>query len=194
VAGVSNKGEKIAMVEDLCSYSRNTIENDFTDFGGVVSTRSAVDNTTGSGAGVCGYPDVDMQAIIDGSANATNITAGAMTVMTEEQVWQNDIQNWTDQGCYIPDPWGPSIWGRMEGSTSRQSSYDRGLAFFLTVPDLPAALQKANESAVGYVYFNESGSFGEDRKVKGVTNEDLSWFRLDQDHVAHWSMDTLAYD
>jgi hypothetical protein len=194
VSGVSGKGEKIAAVADLCTYTQNEIENEFTDFAGVVSESDAVDNTTDTGAGVCGHPDVDMQAIIDEAADVTSLTNRSMAVMTEDEVWQNDITNWTKQGCYMPDPWGPSIWGRAEGSKSRQPVYENGIAFFINIPELPAELQETNKSAVDYVYFNETGNFGADRKVKGVTNEDLSWFRLDRHHVAHWSMDSLAYN
>lgn len=194
VSGVSDKGEKIAVVQDLCTYSQTTIENEFAQFQGVVSEQPAIDGDDGDSVDACGYTDVGLNAVVDDASGATSTTEGSMTVMTEEEVWQNDIQNWTERGCYVPDPWAPTIWGRMEGRKNLNGSYEEGLSFFLRIPELPAELQEANESAVAYVYFNESGGFGNDRKVKGVTNEDFSWFRLDQDHVAHWSMDALTYD
>lgn len=194
ISGVPDKAEKIAVVQDLCTYSQNDIENEFTQFAGVVSEAPAIDAVNTSSADVCGYDDVSMNAIIDDAGNATQITAESMAVMTEEQVWQNNIQNWTERGCYLPDPWGPTVWGRVEGRKTLNPSFEKGLAFFINVPDLPAELQKANTSAVDYVYFDESRSYGNSRKVKGVTNEDLDWFRLDQDHVGYWSMTALAYN
>ncbi len=194
VSGVTSKDEKIAVVSDLCTYTQSEIENEFTDFAGVVSEAPAVDNTTDTGAGICGNPDVDMNGIIDDAADATSITNSSMTVMTEDEVWQNDIQNWTQNGCYVPDPWGPTMWGRMEGRKQLADSYTEGITFFINIPELPAQLQETNQSAVDYVYFNETGDYGTDQKIKGVTNEDLDWFRLDQDHADHWNMNPLVYE
>ncbi len=190
VTGVADKDEKVVAVADLCSY---TDLSPFTQFRGVVSERPAIDATTpNSRVDVCGQDDVNLDAVIDDAANATHVGNGTMSVMTDTQYWQNNLANWTAEGCYFPDPWAPSFWGRLEGRTDR-AGYSHGPAFLLTVPDLPAGLQATDRSAVASVYF-DPGSHGPVSKVKGVTDQDRDWFRLDQDHIDHWGINALAYD
>lgn len=191
VSGVSNKGEKVAVVNDLCSYADMS---DFSSFAGVVSEEPAIDNTVPNNQlDACGENDVGIPALIDDADGATNITQSAMTVMTEDELWQNNMGNWTANGCYFDDPWAPSFWERIKGKFER-SDYPAGPAFFVTVPDLPQQLQETNTSAIGYVYFGDTASFGEEHKIKGVTNEGRSWFRIDQDHIDHWNLNSLSYD
>lgn len=194
VSGVSDRGEKIAVVDDVCSYSPSTLTNDFTDFAGVVTESEAIDQVNANSVDICGNSSVSMNAVIDGADGATNITNGTMAVMDGYGAWQNNLKAWTEQGCYFKDPWAPWFWDRLEGRLVHGPGVDSGLAFLLTVPDLPSELQKANTSAVGYVYFNESGDYGDTHKIKGVTNEDMSWFRLDQEHIDHWGINALSYD
>lgn len=190
VSGVTNKAEKVVIVDDLCSYSDQSV---FGNFGGVVSEADAIDSkTVNEQVNICGGNNVGMNALIDDAAGATQMPNETMTVMTEDQVWENNIGNRTGKACYFEDPWAPTVWGRMEGRLSNTGG--NGTAFFLTVPDLPDELQDDSKSAVAYVYFNESGDFGATHKIKGVTNEDRSWFRLDQQHVDEWGINALTYD
>lgn len=190
VSGVSNKGDRVAVVQDLCSYSDLS---DFSGFAGVVSEAEAIDDTqANSEVDVCGEDNVALEAVVDGADGALSIANGSTAVMTELEVWQNNLKNRTQEACYFTDPWAPTVWGRMEGRTANSGGY--GTAFLLTVPELPSELEEEGESAVGYVYFNETGDFGDTYNIKGVTNEDLDWFRLDQDHVDEWGINALTYD
>ncbi|MDY6769559.1 MAG: hypothetical protein SVU88_01160 [Candidatus Nanohaloarchaea archaeon] len=141
---------------------------------------------------VCGEDDVDLDAVVDDAAGATSLSNGTMTVLTEDEVWENNLGNRTAAACYFEDPWAPTVWDRLEGRLSNTGG--NGTAFLLTVPDLPLALQEEDRSAVAYVYFNESGDFGATHRIKGVTNEDRDWFRLDQQHIDEWGINALAYD
>lgn len=194
IDSVADRGEKIAVVDDVCSYSPDTLNNDFTDFAGVVTESEAIDQVNANDVDVCGNTSVSMNAMIDGAGGATNIDNGTMAVMDQHGAWQNNMKNWAEEGCYFKDPWAPWFWDRLEGRLTTGPDVEDGLAFFVTIPDLPSELQETNASAVDYVYFNDSDAYGATQKVKGVTNEGLSWFRLDQDHLDHWSINALSYD
>ncbi len=191
VDSVSNPGRKIAIVDDLCSYSDLS---DFSGFEGVVSESDAIDGKDpNNNVDACGETDVNIDALVDDAAGATAVANDSMAVMTEDQVWQNNLKNWTDEACYFSDPTAPTVWGRLEGRLTSAEGRN-GTEFLLTVPDLPAELEESDTSAVTHVYFNDSGDFGDARKIKGVTDQDMSWFRLDQDHVDEWGIGALAHD
>lgn len=191
VASVSDKGDKVAIVDDLCSYSDLS---DFSSFAGVVSESDALDDKDPNNAvDACGEEDVGITALVDDATGALGVENGSMIVMTEGQVWQNNLKNRTDAGCYFSDPWAPTLWGRLEGKMS-SAEQRNGTAFLLTVPDLPAELEESGKSAVTYVYFNDSGDFGDTHKIKGVTNEGMDWFRLDQEHIDEWDINALTFE
>lgn len=194
VTGVDNKDDKVALVEDLCSYPDTAIQDEFTDFAGVVSASPAVNDTNADSVDVCGNDNVALNAIVDDVANATDTVNRSVTVLTEDQVWENRMQPWTETGCYMDDPWGPTIWGRMEGETRLQPEYDTGIAAFILVSELPTELQDMNRSSIGYVYFDEASDYGDTYQVKGVSNEEFDWFRLDADHVDYWNVSALTYE
>ncbi|MCJ7478575.1 MAG: hypothetical protein MUP63_00155 [Candidatus Nanohaloarchaeota archaeon QJJ-7] len=190
VTDIDNTGEKVAVVDDLCSYSDLT---DLSGFAGVVSGSNAIDaKRPNNGIDACGEDDVNLEAVVDDSPGALSAGNDSMIVMTEDEVWQNNLRDRTEEGCYFSDPWAPTVWERMEGRLS--NSGGEGTAFLLTVPDLPNELQEDSKSAVAYVYFNDSSDFGETSRIKGVTNEDLDWFRLDQQHVDEWGINALTYE
>ncbi|MDY6789387.1 MAG: hypothetical protein SVV03_05510 [Candidatus Nanohaloarchaea archaeon] len=196
VSSVSDKPDKVAVVADLCNYSESEIENDFTLFAGVVSEfDDVIDGKDGSRTvDVCGYDNIEMEALIEGATDSTSTDDSTMTVMTDNTFFQNELKNWTESGCYFSDPWAPSIWGRFEGRFSREEQYSDGPAAILDIPELPKQIREVNTSAVGYVYFDDNSDYGADQKIKGVTNEGINWFRLDQDHVDHWGISELTYN
>jgi hypothetical protein len=201
VSSVSNKKNKAALVDDICSYSESEIRDDLTEFSGVATeTDNVLEGKNGQNSvDICDnhgndLDSVRMNALVQDAANATDITNNSVAVLTDDDVWQNNIKNRTESQCYFDDSTAPSIWDRFAGNLTRSDKYKHGQAFFIDIPELPDEIEEVNTSAVDYVYWNESGDYGQDNKIKGVTNEGLNWFRLDQDHVDEWNINALTFN
>lgn len=191
VSSVDGKSEKVAVVDDLCSYDDIT---DFSGFEGVVSEAEAIDGKqSNSKVDACGDDSTGIDALVDGAEGAADsIDQGSTAVLNEEEVWQNELKNWTEESCYFADGSAPTLWERMDGEMSSDGA-ETGTASLISIDELPVELQEQG-SAVDYVYFNDSGEYGDLTKVKGVTNEGLDWFRLDQEHVDDWGINSLTFE
>lgn len=168
---VSNQGEKILAVEDPDSYS-----SDYTDdFEGVVAAQESSNP---------GQVNSDY-ALGTGSLNG--VKGGEGIVIDSGEVWWTGFRLMFDNGCYLESERGPGFLDRLENKLVNDGS--SGLETLIDVSELPSELQKS-DSAVAFVYFNESGSYGSTESIKGVSDE-YTWFRLDGHHVDKWNLDRL---
>lgn len=189
ISGVSSRAGKVLVVDDICAYPDATIRDEFSDFAGVAS--EAAGGISADGSTVCGDADSSgIDAYVGGAAGATAVANGSTAVLTGPEIWQNNMKRELERGCYFADPWGPTVFGRIEGRLTRDASYG-GWGSFLFLPDLPADFTDTSRSAVDHVYFG--GDYGTPRRIKGVTDE-YSWFKLDQDHIDAWNVNSLAYE
>ncbi|MDY6777282.1 MAG: hypothetical protein SVU32_01330 [Candidatus Nanohaloarchaea archaeon] len=179
LTGIDNRSGRILVTEDLCDYPVNDLE----DFSGVVSEQETdPQDICGSGEEIPGY--------VGGINDSATFTNASRLVMTGTEVWTVFIPRQIERRCYFSDPEGPNFYDRLAG---RLTGDRRGIASFLDIPDLPPEVQQMNTSAVDYVYFNESGSYGGVEKIKGVTGR-KEWFRLDRFHVDYWNITALTYE
>ncbi len=171
---VSDKGEKVLVTDDVDNYDVSTSNS----FAGIVS---GDDNDTKAG--------FTTKFIFD-TGSIADIEQNMSLILNEEQVWRSSFRQMFEENCYLETSRGPNVIDRLG---NRMVSPDgRGIATMIEVSELPSSLQEI-ESAVGYVYFNESsGMYGPERSIYGVTSE-YSWFRLDDYHVNLWGVDDLAY-
>ncbi len=179
-SGIGSKSEKILITTHLCPPDKSELD----DFAGVVS------NQTTAGQNVCGSEE-EIPAYIGGISNVSAFNNETRLVMNQNDVWRNSIPDQIDSRCYFEDSTGPNFFDRLNRKVNGTS---HGIASFLNVPNLPPEIQKDDTSAVDYVYFDEGGDYGKTWKIKGVTDQDLSWFRLDDTHVNRWGISDLAYE
>jgi len=172
ISTVSDKSDKMLVVENVDSYQTSEVN----EFEGVVSA----DSSSNTGQYSTSYAF--------GTGSITDIDQNQSIILNNEKVWSSNFRQMFNQGCYVPDEDGPDIFDRMENSLSNDDG--DGLATLIDVSRLPNELRDIN-SAVGYVYFDDSSSYGGLRKIEGVTDH-YSWFRLDQDHVDYWDLEDLA--
>lgn len=171
VSSVSDRADKILVVDDVDSYQASSVN----EFEGVISAEPS----SNSGQYSTNYV-FDTGSIADIGQNMS-------LILNDQQVWRSDFRRMFNQGCYVPDENGPDVFDRMENSLSNDDG--DGLATLIDVSRLPNELRDI-DSAVGYVYFDDSG-YGGLRQIKGVT-DDYTWFRLDQAHVDYWGLGDLA--
>lgn len=172
ISSVSESSEKILVVDNIDEYQSSEANN----FGGIVSsTQSSNTNQYSTN-------------YVFGTGSISEIDGNRSLILNNEEVWRSNFRQMINEGCYVPDEEGPDIFDRMENSVSNDDG--DGIATLIDVSRLPNELRDI-DSVVGYVYFDESGSYGGLRNIKGVTDQ-YSWFRLDQDHVDYWDLDELA--
>ena len=170
VTTVTDEDEKILVVDDIDNYN----PSDVNDFAGRVSVQS--NSTSGFSA-----PYVFETGSLETENNET-------LVIHDGAVWITRFATIFETGCYIPSDEGPDIIDRLENKLVND---DRtGMMTLLDLSELPSDIRR-EDSAIAYVYFNSSGSYGSIQQIAGVTDE-YSWFRLDQDHVDEWSMNELV--
>ena len=168
---VSDKSDKILVVNNVDSYQTSEVNN----FGAVVSDLESSN------------PQTFSTRYVFGASSISDIDNNMSLIIKNENVWRSGFREMFREGCYVPDENGPGFFDRMEGKTYGE---DEGLATLIDISLLPPELQKSG-SSVGYVYFNESGDFGDLNEISGVSDE-YSWFRLDQDHVDYWGIEDLV--
>lgn len=189
VTNVSGRSSKVLVVDDVCAYSDATIQDDLSDFAGVVSAASGA--IAGDGSTICGDANsAGLDAYIGGASGATAIAPSSRAVMNQDQLWQNNVHTALETGCYLDDADGPTVFDRIEGRLSKTGT-GAGWASLVFVPDLPSDFQDASRSAVDHVYFDDGGT--SNRHLRGVSG-DYPWFRIDQDHIDAWNVNALAYD
>ena len=172
LSSVSDKSNKILVVDDIDSYQGSQADN----FEGIVSSNPSSNTNRYS------------TNFVFGTTSIADIDQNTSLILNDDQVWRSSFRQMFNQGCYVSDENAPDVFDRMENSLSNDGG--EGIATLIDVSRLPSELRDI-ESAVGYVYFDDSNSHGGLREIKGVTNE-YSWFRLDQDHVDRWGLGDLA--
>lgn len=172
ISAVPDRSDKIIVVEDIDSYQTSEVN----EFEGAVSA----DPSSNVGQYSTNY-------VFD-TGSIADIDQNTSLILNDQQVWRSDFRRMFKQGCYLPDENGPDVFDRMENKLSNDDG--DGLATLIDVSRLPSELRDV-DSAVGYVYFDDSGSYGGLKQIKGVSDE-YSWFRLDQDHIDEWSLEELA--
>lgn len=173
INSVSERDQKILVVEDVTSYSIG----DINDYGAVVSAQP---NSSSGYTNVYGFD----------TGEISNIESNMSLTIYEGQVWRSNLREMFQQPCYVQTDEGPNILDRMENKLISDSE-DNGTATFIDISELPSDIRR-EDSAVGYVYFNSSSSYGSLNKIRGVS-DDYSWFKLDQTHVNKWDLNDLAY-
>jgi len=166
--------DRVAFVEDHCSYA----EADLDDLAGVVS--EAADS--------CGYAG-NLTGLVTGVDNASTVADDERVVLSGDTVWELGMPRMIEQGCFISDPAGPSYLDRLMGEDGSST----GIASLVDVPDLPPEVQRSNVTAVDHGYFNISSDLGPVSRIRGMTDTEESWFRLDQEHVEQWGLTALTY-
>ena len=172
ISSVPDSSEKILVVDNIDDYQISEANN----FGGIVSS-SQSSNTN----------QYSTKYVFD-TDSISEIGENTSLILNGDNVWQSNFRQMINQGCYVPDEEGPDIFDRMENSVSNDDG--DGIATFIDVSRLPNELRDI-DSAVGYVYFDDSGDYGELNNIKGVSDQ-YSWFRLDQDHIDYWGLEDLA--
>jgi hypothetical protein len=172
ISAVADKPDKILAVENVDSYQTSEVN----DFEGVISANPSSNTGQYSTSYVFDTDSID------------DINQNMSLILNNHQIWSSRFRQMFEQECYVSDENGPDIFDRMENKLSNDDG--DGLATLIDVNRLPSELRDI-DSAVGYIYFDDSGSYGGLRKIKGVTDE-YSWFRLDQDHIDEWGLDELA--
>ena len=172
ISTVSDKSNKILVVDNIDSYQSSEVNA----FGGVVSANPS--SSTGQ---------YSTNYVFD-TGSVSNIGQNMSLILNNQQVWDSNFRQMFNKGCYVVDEDGPDIFDRMENKVSNDDGH--GLATLIDVTKLTNELRYI-DSAVGYVYFDESDDYGDLSQIKGVTDEN-SWFRLDQDHIDYWDLESLA--
>lgn len=189
INGVSDRNEKVLIVEDACAYADAVIQDDFDEFKGVISETAR--SISSDGSTLCGTDSTGINAYISGISGITSdVSNDTMTVMTDNGGWTNNILDEIDNACYFEDVDGPHIFDRLEGELTASGSYT-GWSSFVDVPSLPSEFQDTSRSAIDHVYFDDAASTT-NHQIKGVTDH-YSWFKLDQDHVDTWGLNDLVY-
>lgn len=166
--------DAVAFVEDHCSYARSDLD----DLAGVVS----------GSADSCGYGG-DLTGLVTGVDDASAVTDDRRVVLDGDAVWELGMPEMIASGCFVRDPSGPSYMERLTGSDGPST----GLASLLEVPSLPPEVQQADVTAVDHGYFNVTSGLGPVFRIKGMTDTEETWFRLDQEHVEQWGLTSLTY-
>lgn len=172
ISTVPDRSEKILVVDDVDSYQSSDVDG----FAGVVSADPSSNTNQYS------------TSYVFDTGSIEDIDQNMSLILNDQQVWRSSFRQMFNQGCYVPDQDGPDIFDRMANELSNDDG--NGIATLIDVSRLPNELRDV-DSAVGYVYFDDSGSYGSLRQIKGVT-DDYAWFRLDQDHVDYWGLEDLA--
>ncbi len=190
VSSISGESDKVLVVDDICAYDNSTLQNEVEDFAGVISETSRP--MTDDGDRVCGDKDSSgITAYISGINGITDdLSNGTMTVMTDTDAWSNNIPDEIESGCYFADNEGLHIFDRLEGRLSASGTYT-GWSSFVNVPELPPDYQDTSRSAVDHIYFDDTST--NNKKIKGVSDH-RTWFKLDQDSIDRWNLNTLAYN
>jgi len=168
---VEDRNEKILVVEDIDSYDTSEVE----DYQGFVSAEQS-DN-----------PE-SFESYVFGTGSIQEISQGTSLILNEDQVWNSNFEKMFQEDCYVETDTGPGVLDRMENRLTGTES--NGVASMVDVSDLPEELQR-QESAVDYVYFNQSGSYGDINEIKGVSDR-YSWFYIDDYHVEYWELEDLV--
>jgi len=168
---VYNPSERILVVVDVDNFA----VNDVNDFKAVVSED---DNST---SGYTTTYAFDTGPVLNMEENRT-------AVVKQGELWREDLTTMFNEKCYIEDNEGPTVIDRF--GNNLVSGDDTGVATLIDISELPSQLRK-EDSAVGYVYFNESDNYGDIKEISGVSDE-YSWFRLDQDHIDEWNANELV--
>ena len=108
------------------------------------------------------------------------------------EVWFNNIYPEIESKCYFEDLDAPSFLDRFECSSSLSSEYNvtsYGVASFVDLRLLPQSM-RFNRTAIDYLYFSDH--LGGINRFMGVSNE-LSWFMLDNNHIASMGAQSLVY-
>jgi len=179
---VEGEENKVAVVDDPCAFSQ---PQQFEDFAGVVAEASLSNLSQ-----PCGL-SFNFTAFIGGLNQARDLVEdNQLAVLNQQQLWVNNIIDQLERGCYFSVDKGPTFLDRLENNLTSDAA-SSGLARFLDLRQVPPNLQE-EKSALDFVYWNQSASYGGDQRVKGVTNY-YSWFRLDQDHSSKWGLSNLTY-
>jgi hypothetical protein len=172
ISAVTDTSDKILVVDDVDSYQSSEVDN----FEGVVSA----DPSSNSNQYSTNY-------VFD-TGTISDINQNMSLILNNQQVWRSGFRKMFEDGCYISDDNGPDVFDRMENKLSNDDG--DGVATLIDVQRLPGELRDI-DSAVGYVYFDDSGGYGDLKEIKGVTDH-YSWFRIDDDHVEKWDVEDLA--
>lgn len=166
---VEDQSRKVLVTEDIESYSTNYTS----DFDGIVAAQEA------------GNPSNYNSDYALGTGSVDGLNDGSGVTVDSAEVWRTGFVQMFDGGCYVPSERGPAFFSRLENDIS---SDNRGFATLIDVSELPSELQKT-DSAVGFVYFNDSSP--NLNRIKGVSDE-YTWFRLDDYHVQQWGVEGLV--
>ncbi len=170
-SAVEDASEKIIVAEDIDSYGVAEVNN----FAGAVSAQP--NSSTG----------YTTEYVFD-TGSISDIDQNMSLILNNDQVWRSGFRAMMNQSCYVPVDRGPGFFDRL--ANRLVSPEGSGIATLVKMSELPSELRKT-DSAVGYVYFNETGYEGLN-EIRGVS-EEYSWFRLDDYHVDLWGLEELAY-
>lgn len=165
--------DAVAFVDDHCSFA----ESDLDDLAGVVS---GSDDS-------CGYGG-ELTGLVTGVDNVSRVTDDRRVVLDDATVHELGIPRMIDTGCFVSDPTGPSYLDRLTGTNGPST----GIVSLLDVPELPDEVQYSGRTAVDHGYFNIT-DLGSVSRIKGVTDTEEGWFRLDEEHVEQWNLTSLTY-
>lgn len=162
---IENKEEKILVTDDVNDYGEAA-----NDFNGVVSVSQPNDMI---------YDNIVYNV-------ETISSIGENLILSGDQVWNSNFGEIIENDCYIPSSDGPGYIDRLENNIDGTG----GMATFIDITELPLELRQ-QDSAVGYVYFNSSDTYGDIHQLTGVSDT-YNWFYLDEYHVQKWGLEDLT--
>lgn len=165
LSSVENASEKILVVDDVKNYN----SGDANKFRAIVSAAPNSSSYT-------------TEYVFD-TGSIDEIAENQSLVVYRGEIWRTGFRQMFQQKCYVEDAGAPDLLDRFSNDLSGSG----GVSTLVDVTALPAELQHQG-SVVGYRYF--SGSPG--KKIHGVS-EEFPWFRLDQEHINEWELNSLAY-
>ncbi len=162
---------KVFVTEDIDEYEPSEVE----DYEAIVSEQ------------VSEQPESYNDNYIYG-VQTEDIENGNMLILNQEQLWVSVFTQMFQENCYIETDTAPTVLDRLENRLTSIEE-ESGVTTFLDVSELPDELQ-TEESAVDYVYFNETSDYGSLNEIVEVS-ERYGWFRLDDYHVEYWGLEDL---
>lgn len=161
-------------------------------FAGVITDDSLDYNSTKY---VSGVPGTELGEI----ENGTDL------ILYQNQVWNSNIREIINTGCYMRStveeseaPAGPGVLERMKNQLEAEEGETQGLLTLIDKSRMPQQLQYLERSNVGYEYFRGQEGQG----IAGITGQEAfnperdgyrNGFRLDQQHIERWNLTGLTY-
>lgn len=200
IGAINNRSKKILVTDNIGAYIPDQIAT-LNQFAGLVSAQPV---PSGNYPGT-NLTDYSTKYVFD-TGTITPVNEEMKLILYNDQVWNSNIREVIRSGCYMKSTEtadmapGPGFLERMENQLSAKTGEEQGLSTIIDKTEIPPELREVKASNVGYVYFNNSGTYGTLSGIAGVTGNEAHGnrtyresFRLDQEHIQKWNMTGLTY-